>query len=375
MDRCRAVGFLFFASCCCAVCFFVLSQGPLGPATPAALTHESLHEEVRSLQDRLQVVEAQDKVFRTELQEARDRLQVVETQDQVLRTELQELRSAQLLRHQQASLPSKPVSSTSTDRRSKTSKLEQAGGRPAPIRIPHLHKQSARESGGFSSPGKSDRCVGRGSAEKDVGEACLSQIFQEAGCSGALPPEGYSGWFRSRTYDELVRNAMAVSQMFKYDQLKTCRGLQRDTSWPKLYSQLGQDFYVLSRFQEKPGFYVDVGAHHGSFNSNTKTLQDVGWKGICVEPLPLNRFADRTCTLVTAAVVPFPHAEPFINFQNCEEPGAGIPGHSRLSFLVDQDTHPCRSQRVKAVTWLGIFGEQAVSCWLPVKMLHRDGNP
>jgi len=56
----------------------------------------------------------------------------------------------------------------------------------------------------------------------------------------------------------------------------------------KYYSQDGQDkFLVEELFRDKKnGFYVDIGANDGVSLSNTKILEDIGWDGVCVEPLP-----------------------------------------------------------------------------------------
>lgn len=53
------------------------------------------------------------------------------------------------------------------------------------------------------------------------------------------------------------------------------------------YSQEGEDL-ILQRFfaKEKPAFYVDVGAHHPFRYSNTTLLNQKGWRGINVDPLP-----------------------------------------------------------------------------------------
>lgn len=52
-----------------------------------------------------------------------------------------------------------------------------------------------------------------------------------------------------------------------------------------MYSQYGQDSWVLSRINHK-GFYVDVGANDGISISNTYFMEKLGWDGICVEPNP-----------------------------------------------------------------------------------------
>jgi len=54
------------------------------------------------------------------------------------------------------------------------------------------------------------------------------------------------------------------------------------------YSQFGQDKFIIENFfkNKTTGFYVDIGANDGVDLSNTKTLEEIGWKGVCVEPLP-----------------------------------------------------------------------------------------
>jgi FkbM family methyltransferase len=51
----------------------------------------------------------------------------------------------------------------------------------------------------------------------------------------------------------------------------------------------------------RDGFYVDVGAGDGIRQSNTKTLDDLGWEGIAVDPFPTN-METRTARVVRAVV-------------------------------------------------------------------------
>ena len=71
-----------------------------------------------------------------------------------------------------------------------------------------------------------------------------------------------------------------------------------------MYSQIGQDAWVLSRIKD-PGFFVDIGATNGIEKSNTYALELAGWRGICVEPNP-HYFEElvnnRKCTLSPLAV-------------------------------------------------------------------------
>lgn len=71
-------------------------------------------------------------------------------------------------------------------------------------------------------------------------------------------------------------------------------------------AQLGQDLvaYALHR-GKKDGFFVDIGAHDGSFISNTLLFEKLGWQGFCVEANP-QTFAklrqNRTCTCYNLAI-------------------------------------------------------------------------
>jgi FkbM family methyltransferase len=73
-----------------------------------------------------------------------------------------------------------------------------------------------------------------------------------------------------------------------------------------MYSQIGQDAWVLKRISE-PGYFVDIGATDGITNSNTYALEDLGWSGICVEP-NLDYYAklkaNRNCIVSSAAIYP-----------------------------------------------------------------------
>lgn len=54
------------------------------------------------------------------------------------------------------------------------------------------------------------------------------------------------------------------------------------------YSQCGQDKYLFENFfrSQQTGVFVDIGAHDGISFSNTKFFEDIGWTGICIEPIP-----------------------------------------------------------------------------------------
>ena len=74
----------------------------------------------------------------------------------------------------------------------------------------------------------------------------------------------------------------------------------------KYYSQVGQDKVALEILNYKnKGFFIDIGANDGVTFSNTKTMEELGWQGICIEPdsdmfEALKR--NRNCECVNAAV-------------------------------------------------------------------------
>jgi FkbM family methyltransferase len=68
-------------------------------------------------------------------------------------------------------------------------------------------------------------------------------------------------------------------------------------------SQIGQDRWVskIAFLGVNDGFFLDVGSGDGYVDSNTWTLERLGWTGICVDPFPKN-MEGRTCRQVRKAV-------------------------------------------------------------------------
>jgi FkbM family methyltransferase len=62
------------------------------------------------------------------------------------------------------------------------------------------------------------------------------------------------------------------------------------------YGQFQQDLWVALAVGrgKRNGYYVDVGSADGEENSNTYLLDQMGWKGICIDPFPRN-MQRRTC--------------------------------------------------------------------------------
>jgi FkbM family methyltransferase len=80
--------------------------------------------------------------------------------------------------------------------------------------------------------------------------------------------------------------------------------------------QAGQDLLAYLYFRgKKDGFFLDIGAHDGRTHSNTFIFEQLGWRGVCVEPLPdvfklLRR--NRRCDCCQAALA------------GCSDPRAGF---------------------------------------------------
>jgi FkbM family methyltransferase len=69
------------------------------------------------------------------------------------------------------------------------------------------------------------------------------------------------------------------------------------------YSQFGQDKWVTEVVfpGAAGGFFLDVGSGDGTIGSNSKLLEQRGWRGICVDPFPKN-MEGRSCQMVKEVV-------------------------------------------------------------------------
>lgn len=63
------------------------------------------------------------------------------------------------------------------------------------------------------------------------------------------------------------------------------------------HSPMGFDQWVLDLIPDRPGYFVDIGAFPESGFSNSRALEQHGWKGICADPIP-RVFELRTCGYV-----------------------------------------------------------------------------
>ncbi len=71
----------------------------------------------------------------------------------------------------------------------------------------------------------------------------------------------------------------------------------------RFYSQIGQDKWVLETIFPgvKDGFFVDVGSADGTLMSNSKALEERGWRGLCIDPFPKN-MQGRSCQMLKEVV-------------------------------------------------------------------------
>lgn len=97
-------------------------------------------------------------------------------------------------------------------------------------------------------------------------------------------------------------------------------------------SQAGQDKYVYENFflHKKSGVFLDIGAHDGVSFSNTYFFEkQLGWKGICFEPLP-HLFKQlsgcRNCVCINACVAKSEGSVPFLHLDSCDEMLSGMCG-------------------------------------------------
>ena len=69
------------------------------------------------------------------------------------------------------------------------------------------------------------------------------------------------------------------------------------------FGEIGQDKWVLETMfpDVTDGFFVDVGSGHGTIGSNSKRLEQRGWKGICIDPFPVY-MEGRTCQVFKEVV-------------------------------------------------------------------------
>lgn len=93
------------------------------------------------------------------------------------------------------------------------------------------------------------------------------------------------------------------------------------------YGQYGADRWVLSLLPNQAhGFFLDIGAYDGEKFSNSKLLEQNGWRGVCADPFPRN-FHSRACKVVAQPVGPVGGAHE--RMADCSEGVSGFLHHMR----------------------------------------------
>ncbi len=108
---------------------------------------------------------------------------------------------------------------------------------------------------------------------------------------------GWAGLLIGRQY-QLNRQCCSV-RWYRNVALSARQVLHRAHS----YSQIGQDIWVTETAMPglRDGYFLDVGSGDGTIGSNTKALEERGWKGICVDPFPTH-MEGRTCQMFKEVV-------------------------------------------------------------------------
>lgn len=89
---------------------------------------------------------------------------------------------------------------------------------------------------------------------------------------------------------KLFRGLRAVISLLKIEKwgpfLHAWDRTKFDHDFSVSFSQGGEDLALIQLLHQRPGRYLDIGAHHPDRFSNTRLLYDRGWSGVNVEANP-----------------------------------------------------------------------------------------
>jgi FkbM family methyltransferase len=108
-------------------------------------------------------------------------------------------------------------------------------------------------------------------------------------------------------------------------------------------SQYGQDKYCHTLFSEKTdGTYVEIGAHNGIKFSNTYIFQQLGWRGMCIEPIPevyneLCKNRNSNCICIRGCIADFSGEAQFLH----------VVGHCEMLSGLTQKYDPRHVNRIR----------------------------
>jgi FkbM family methyltransferase len=115
--------------------------------------------------------------------------------------------------------------------------------------------------------------------------------------AGAATAAGYAGLRTGRLFE---RNLLCCDIPPEHNLRISVREALGLLQFP---SQIGQDRWVAEKVFPgvRDGYFVDVGSGHGFTDSNTWSLEQRGWTGICIDPFPGN-MDGRTCQMFQQVV-------------------------------------------------------------------------
>jgi FkbM family methyltransferase len=111
------------------------------------------------------------------------------------------------------------------------------------------------------------------------------------------------------------------------------------------YSQHGEDKWIEENLKPEVGTFCEVGAFDGVLSSNTLHFEEIGWKGLLIEPDPIvaaQCAKNRKSQVWTGAVASNKNRQFFVNEQDRGLSGFSRPGiHAfvnvhTLSHILDQ---------------------------------------
>ncbi len=126
------------------------------------------------------------------------------------------------------------------------------------------------------------------------------------------------------------------------------------------YAQFGEDMILKSFFPHREkGFYVDVGAFHPQFISNTYFFYQLGWQGINIDATlgsmePFRRLRPRDINLEIAVA----EEKKELTFYDCDSPSLNSFSREMIQSRVQKQSLSIRSERrITAVPLRSILDE------------------
>lgn len=93
------------------------------------------------------------------------------------------------------------------------------------------------------------------------------------------------------------------------------------------YSFHKNEEHIRQLCNVEKGYFVDIGAHDGVTGSATKYFEELGWEGVCVEPLPKvfeQLSQNRTCILKNVAISDKVGTADFLEIEGYSEMLSGL---------------------------------------------------